>query len=159
MPALNYLNAMKNNNIDLNKININYSIEFAALSGSFIGGLGDYVNLFEPTATAVVNMGNACIVESIGKLSGEVPYTTFYARKSYLSKNKELMKKFTNALAKGIEFTLNNDSKTVANVILPSFPDTSLNDIATIINNYKKYDSWLSNPYTVSYTHLRAHET
>lgn len=147
MPALNFLNAMKNSNIDISKINVNYAVEFAALSGTFIGGVGDYVNLFEPTATSLVKVGNACIVESIGKLSGEVPYTAFYARKSYLEKNKELMKKFTKALSKGIEYTLNNDAKKVAEIILPQFPDSSLNDIETIINNYKKYDSWLNTPF------------
>ncbi len=147
MPALNFVNAMKNSNIDLSKIKVNYSIDFAALSGTFIGGLGDYVNLFEPTATSVVNMSNACIVESIGKLSGEVPYTAFYARKSYLTKNKDLLIQFTNALNKGLEYTLNHDSEDIANIILPEFPDTSLNDLKTIIDNYKKYDSWLPNPY------------
>ena len=147
MPALNFLNAMKNNNIDISKININYAVDFAALSGTFMGGVGDYVDLFEPTATNVVNNSNACIVESIGKLSGEVPYTAFYARKSYLEKNKDQLEKFTNAINKGLEFVKNNDSKTIAEIILPQFPDSSLNDIITIIDNYKKYDSWLENSF------------
>ena len=103
--------------------------------------------MFEPTATTVVNVTDACIVDSIGRLSGEVPYTAFYTRKSYLENNKELLRKFTNAIAKGLEFVSNNDSKTIANIILPQFPDSSLNDIVTIINNYKKYDSWLSTPF------------
>ena len=99
MPALNFLNAMKNSNIDVSKINVNYAVEFAALSGTFIGGVGDYVNLFEPTATSVVKLGNSCIVESIGKLSGEVPYTAFYARKSYLNnKYYQEKKKFFNEI-------------------------------------------------------------
>ena len=147
MPAVNFLNAMKNAGMDVNKINVNYSIDFASLSGSFIGGVGDYVNLFEPTATTVVNVSDACIVDSIGRLSGEVPYTAFYARKSYLEENEELLLGFTRAIAKGLEFVLNNDSKTTANVILPEFPDSALNDIITIIDNYKKYDSWLTTPY------------
>ena len=147
MPAVNFLNAMKNANIDVSKINVNYSIDFASLSGSFIGGIGDYVNLFEPTATTVVNVSDACIVESIGRLSGEVPYTAFYARKSYLEENTELLKGFTRAIKKGLEFVLENNSTTTAEVILPQFPDSALNDIITIIDNYKKYDSWLSSPY------------
>ena len=53
MPALNFLNALKNSNIDKNKIKINYSVEFAALSGAFIGGTGDFVNLFEHSATII----------------------------------------------------------------------------------------------------------
>ena len=147
MPAVNFLNAMKNANIDVSKINVNYSIDFASLSGSFIGGIGDYVNLFEPTATTVVNVSDACIVESIGRLSGEVPYTAFNARKSYLEENTELLKGFTRAIKKGLEFVLESDSTTTAEVILPQFPDSALNDIITIIDNYKKYDSWLSSPY------------
>lgn len=53
MPALNFLNALKKNNIDTNKININYAVEFSALSGSFIGGTGDFVNLFEHRETLI----------------------------------------------------------------------------------------------------------
>ena len=147
MPAVNFLNAMKNADIDVSKINVNYSIDFASLSGSFIGGIGDYVNLFEPTATTVVNVSDACIVDSIGRLSGEVPYTAFYARKSYLEENEELLRGFTRAIAKGLEFVLNNDSEITAKGILPQFPDSALNDIITIIDNYKEYDSWLNNPY------------
>lgn len=147
MPALNFLNAMKNSNIDTSKININYSIDFASLSGTFMGGVGDYVDLFEPTATSLVKLGDYCIVESIGKLSGEVPYTAFYTRKSYLEQNEDVLKKFTNAINKGLEYVKNNDSTEIAKVILPQFPDSSLNDIETIINNYKKYDSWLDNPF------------
>lgn len=147
MPALNFLNAIKNSNIDLSKINVNYAVDFASLSGSFIGGMGDFVDLFEPTATSVVKNSKACIVESIGKLSGEMPYTAFYARKSYLNKNNETLKDFTNAINKGLEFVKNNDAKTIAKVILPEFPDISLEDLTVIVDNYKKYDSWLSNPF------------
>ena len=147
MPALNFLNAIKNSNIDLSKINVNYAVDFASLSGSFIGGMGDFVDLFEPTATSVVKNSKACIVESIGKLSGEMPYTAFYARKSFLNKNNETLKDFTNAINKGLEFVKNNDAKTIAKVILPEFPDISLEDLTVIDDNYKKYDSWLSDPF------------
>ena len=147
MPALNFLNALKNEGIDPKDININYSIDFASLGGSFIGGLGDYVNLFEPTATALENEGQGYILTSIGMLSGEMPYTTFYARKSYINNNKEIIKSFTNAINRGLEFTLNNDANTVAKTILPQFPSLSLDDLTKIVENYKKADSWLLNPY------------
>lgn len=147
MPALNFLNAMKNSKIDTSKININYSIDFASLSGTFMGGVGDYVDLFEPTATSLVNLGDYCIVESIGKLSGEVPYTAFYTRKSYLEEKEDVLKKFTNAIYKGLLYVKEHDSKEIAEVILPQFPDSSLKDLEAIINNYKKYDSWLDTPF------------
>ena len=147
MPSLNFINALKNNNIDTNKIKLNYSIEFAALSGSFISGVGDYVNLFEPNATSLEKEGYGYVVESIGKLSGEVPYTAFYTRKSYLKNNKDLLIKFTNAINKGLKYVNENDSKKIAEVILPQFPDISKNSLTKIIDRYKKYDSWLENPF------------
>ena len=147
MPALNFLNALKNNNINPKDININYSVDFASLGGTFIGGLGDYVNLFEPTATALEKEGQGYILTSVGMLSGEMPYTTFYARKSYINNNKEIIEGFTNAINKGLNFTLNNDAKTVAQVILPQFPSISLDDLTKIVENYKKADSWLLSPY------------
>ena len=67
MPSLNFINALKNSNIDISKININYSVEFAALSGSFISGVGDYVNLFEPNATNLEKQEYGYVVESVGK--------------------------------------------------------------------------------------------
>ena len=47
MPALNFLNGIKNAHGDINKIKVNTSIDFASLSGSFIAGTGNFVNLFE----------------------------------------------------------------------------------------------------------------
>ena len=147
MPALNFLNALKNEGINPKDININYSIDFASLGGSFIGGLGDYVNLFEPTATSLEKEDQGYILTSIGMLSGEMPYTAFYARKSYIDNNEEIINRFTKAINKGLEFTLNNDSNTVAKVILPQFPSISLDDLTKIVENYKNADSWLLNPY------------
>ena len=51
MPALSFFKALENQGIDKNKVNINTSIEFAELSGTFIGGEGDFVNLFDDSAT------------------------------------------------------------------------------------------------------------
>lgn len=147
MPALNFLNALKNEGIDPKKININYSVDFAALSGTFIGGTGDFVNLFEPNALKLEQEGYGYVVESIGKLSGEMPYTAFYARKSYIEKNSDIMKGFARAINKGLKYTHDNDAKTIAKVILKQFPDTSLNDLTKLINRYKENDSWLQSTY------------
>lgn len=50
MPALNFLNALYNSNINENDMKINYSVDFASLSGAFISNEGDFVNLFEDNA-------------------------------------------------------------------------------------------------------------
>lgn len=103
--------------------------------------------LREPNATNLEKEGYGYVVESIGALSGEVPYTAFYARKSYLKDNKETLIKFTNAINKGLEYVKENKPEKIAEVILPQFPDMSKNSLTTIIDRYKNYDSWLENPY------------
>ena len=147
MPILNFQNALDNAKVDSKKININSSIDFASLTGSFIGGTGDFVNLFEPNATKLEREGLGYIVASIGEYSGEMPYTAFNARKSFINKNPEIIKNFTNAINDGLNFVKINNAKTIANAIIDEFPDTSLNDLKTIVERYKQADSWLETPY------------
>ena len=147
MPALNFLNALKKMNVDSKKIKLNYSVEFAALSGSFIGGMGDYVNLFEPTATKLEKEALGYVVASIGAYSGEMPYTTYYARKSYIENNKDIIDRFRKALNKGLEFVNNNNPEVVAEIIHNQFKDESLNNLATMIKRYKDYDCWYNDTH------------
>lgn len=148
MPALNFLNALKKEGIDESKININYSVDFASLSGAFIGSKEyHYVNLFEPNALKLENEGYGHVVASIGLLSGEMPYTTFYAKKSYIENNSDIINSFRNAINKGLKFVKENDEQTIAKSILKQFPDTSLNDLTKIVKRYKDADSFLESTY------------
>lgn len=145
MPALNFFNGIKNAKGDVSKINVNTSVDFASLSGTFIGGVGDFVNLFEPNATKLEKEGYGYVVGSVGELSGEMPYTAFYARKSYIDKNKDVIERFNNAINNGLAFIEDNTDREIAEIILSQFPDTSLNDVELIVKRYRDADSWLSN--------------
>lgn len=147
MPELNFENALKNAKIDKKEVNINTSVDFASLTSAFISGSGDFVNLFEPNATKLISMGYGYVVESIGKMSGEMPYTAFNAKKSYIEKNPETINKFTRAIAKGLVYVKENSNEKIANTIISQFPDTSINDLITIVKRYKEADSWLTTPH------------
>lgn len=150
MPEMTLEWVLKNNNIIPNKdVTIDTSIAFASMASAFIGGTGDFVSLFEPLATQVVNQGYGYKVASLGELGGIVPYTAYNARISYIENNKDIIKNFTKAIEKGIEFVHNNDSETIANVILKHFPDTSLKDLTNSVESYKQNDSW---PTTTTFT-------
>lgn len=147
MPVLNFENALINSNIDKNEVNINTSVEFSALSGSFIGGQGDFVNLFEPNATKLEKEGYGYVVGSVGMISGEVPYTAFNAKKSYIKNNKETIKNFNKAINEGLKYVKEHDEEDIANAIINQFPDSSINDVTTIVKRYKESDSWLENTF------------
>ncbi|MGN1338309.1 MAG: ABC transporter substrate-binding protein [Candidatus Coprovivens sp.] len=145
MPALNFLNGMKNNNMNINNININTSIDFANLTGTFLSGIGDYVNLFEPNALKLEKEGLGYVVGSVGQLSGEMPYTAFYSRKSYIENNKDTIKRFNKALNRGINYVKKHNVVDIAKVISNQFTDIELNDIEKIVQRYKDNDSWFDN--------------
>jgi NitT/TauT family transport system substrate-binding protein len=157
MPALNFLNALKNAGINQDEIKINTSVDFASLSGSFISGTGDYVNLFEPNATIMEKEGFGHVLESVGKLSGEFPYTVFYAKKSYLKDNEDTLKRFTTAIAKGLKYVEEHDSKTIAKAIKPQFKTTDEDQLAIMIERYKNADCWLKTPFITDKLYQNLH--
>lgn len=145
MPEMTFEWALRQNDIDPKKdLTIDTSIAFAAMQGAFIGGTGDFVTLFEPNATAVEKEGLGYIVAYVGTLGGEVPYTAYNARKSYIENNPKIIKGFTKAIDKGLKFVLENEPEIIANVIINFFPDTSMNDLTTMIKRYKENDAWRS---------------
>lgn len=143
MPLMTFRWALENQGINPDKdVTIDDSIAFSAMGGTFISGVGDFVNLFEPTALELEKQGYGYVVASLGELGGIVPYTSYSARISYIENNKETIKKFTNAIQKGLDFVHTNDSETIAKSILSFFPDTSLTDLKEVVKRYKEQESW-----------------
>ncbi len=126
---------------------IDTSIEFAAMSGAFIGGNGDFVSLFEPNALQLEKQGYGYVVASLGELGGVVPYTSYNTKKSYLEANKDVIEGFTKAIQKGLDYVHNHTASDIADIILDYFPDTSRDDLETIIQRYKDIDSWFTTTY------------
>lgn len=147
MPALNFLNALDKLGISTDNIKINYDVDYASLSGAFIGGNGDFVNLFEPNASNIEKNGYGYIVESIGKNEETMPYTAFYTTKSFLDNNKETLKKYNNALNKGLEYIKKHNSHDIAMIIKNQFSDIDTKDLEKYIDNYKDIDSWYDNTF------------
>lgn len=147
MPAMTLEYAINQGGLNTSKLNFDTSYDFSATSGAFIGGDGDFVALFEPTATNLVKQGYGHIVASVGELGGVVPYTAYNARKSYIEKNEDVMKGFSNAINKALEYTHNHTAKEVAENISTYFPDSSINDLEVMVQNYMNIDAWFDNTY------------
>lgn len=147
MPLMNFVYALKNEGIKPEEVKINTNVEFAALAGAYIGKQAKFVNLFEPTALKMENENYGCVLDSIGKHAGDVPYTVFNTTKSYLEENGKIIKKFNKALNKGLEFVKENKPSVIANAIYEQFPDNSINEIETIVKRYKEAGAWWDNTY------------
>lgn len=123
------------------------SIQFALMAGSFTSGNGDYVTIFEPTASMIEAEGKGYILASIGQESGEIPYTAYFANKSFLEKNPALIQRFVNAIYKAQIWVKQSSAKDIANVIAPSFPDTDIGILESSIQRYKDIEAYALTPF------------
>lgn len=143
MPEMTFVWGLMQNNIDPTKdLNIDTSVAFAAMEGAFIGGNGDFVTLFEPNATSVEKQGLGHIVAYVGTLGGEVPYTAYNAKKSFIENNENTILSFSKAIDKGLKFVEEKSPKEIAKSIISYFPDTKFEDLTTMIQRYKENDAW-----------------
>ena len=125
---------------------VDTSVQFNMMAGAFTGGNGDYVALFEPTATEVELAGQGYVLCSIGEESGEIPYTAYFAAESYLENQSDVVQKFTNAVAKGQQWVQNHTDLEVAQAIADQFPDTDLAVLEQVSARYRSIGAWKTVP-------------
>ena len=149
MPAM-ILQYILNNKGYTNGVNItmDYTIQFSALAPAFTGGTGDFVPLFEPVASQVELEGKGYIVSAIGHDSGEIPYTCYSASQQFIIKNGDKLEKFLRAVWKGVQYVSTHSASECASLVAPYFEGTQLSLITRAIDNYKKYDMWMTTPVT-----------
>lgn len=129
--------------IDLEVID---SIQFNLMGGAFEGGTGDYVTLFEPTATEFEKAGKGYVVANVGLESGNVPYTVYLAQQEALTTDAELLEKFLRAIYKAQRWILTASDAEIAEAMVPFFPDSSVESLMIVANSYRSTDSWKSEP-------------
>lgn len=159
VPEMTFEWALKQHGINPKKdLTIDTSIAFAAMQGAFIGGTGDFVTLFEPNALQVEKQGFGYVVASIGELGGEVSYTAYNARKSYIKDHPKVIEAFTDAINKGLKFVHEKSNEEIANSIYKFFPDLTLNELTLIVKRYKDQDTWFKTTALTEKTFNRLQE-
>lgn len=125
-------------------ITLNFDIQFNLTAAAFEGGTGDYCTLFEPTASEFEKAGKGYVVASVGKDSGEVPYTCFMALKTYIDNNTETVEKFTKAIYKAINFLQTATEEECVAALKNQFPGIEDESIVASIKRYVEIDAWVN---------------
>ncbi len=151
-PEMTLEYVLKTNGLDIGvddeskTVNVRTDIQFAAMGGSFLSGEGDFVTLFEPTATQFEKEGKGYILTAIGEHSGNIPFTAYSATKSYMEANPDVIQRFTNAVYRGQQFVAHNSAEDIAPLLQPFFEEISLEDMITVVQRYKDINAWDANP-------------
>ena len=147
MPLMTLEYVLKQHGLEPGKdVEVIDSIQFNLMAGAFEGGTGDYVTLFEPTATNMENAGKGYITANIGLESGEVPYTAFMMTRKMLKNEPETAEKFLKALYKAQQWVKKASDNEIAVAIEPFFPDTDIKSLEIVAKSYRETDSWMYDP-------------
>ncbi|WP_342042640.1 ABC transporter substrate-binding protein [Bacillus sp. OTU2372] len=138
---------LKKHGIDPHKdLTLIQNVDYANIANAFASGTGEFVQLFEPTASIFEKQGKGYIVASFGKESGHVPYTTFMAKQSYIKENSDTVEKFTRAIYKAQQWVQTHSSEEVAKAVMTYFPDTDIDIMTTVVDRYKSQGSFATDP-------------
>ena len=147
VPYMTLEYVLKKNGLTPGKdVTLDDSIKFDLMAGAFASGNADYVTLFEPTASLTEQEGKGYVVTSVGEAAGEIPYTAYFAKKSYIENNKTTIQGVTNAIYKGEQWVKEHTSKEIAEAIVSFFPDTDVELLTAAVQSYKDIDAWNETP-------------
>lgn len=142
-PAMSLEYALNKNNLfNGQNVTLNFDVQFNLTAAAFIAGTGDYVTMFEPTASEYVREGKAYIVASVGEESGEAPFTCFMTKKQYFENNKDLLKRFLTAMYNAFRYIEETPVDKIADILIDQFPSTTKQSIIDSLNSYISIDAW-----------------
>ncbi len=147
VPYMTLEHVLRKNGVDPAKdVTLDTGVQFSMMTAAFTGGTGDYVTAFEPTGSMLEAEGKGYIVASVGEASGDIPYTAYFAKKSYMEKNSDLIQRFTNAVYKGHQWVATHTAEEIAEAVADSFPDTEFDLLVKAVESYQSIDAWNDDP-------------
>ncbi len=148
VPYMALEHVLRQNGIDpATDTTLDNSVQFSMMTAAFTGGTGDYVTAFEPTASMLQQEGKGYIVASVGEAAGDIPYTAYFAKKSYIAENGDLIQRFTNAVYKGQQWVATHTAAEIAQTVAEFFPDTSMELLTASVESYQSIDAWNTDPF------------
>ncbi|MBW5448711.1 ABC transporter substrate-binding protein [Cohnella sp. CFH 77786] len=122
------------------------NIAAPAMVGAFTNGQGDFIQVFEPVASMLVNTGKAYYAASLGESYGTFPETSFVATSDFIRDRPDVIQGFVNAVAKGQRWLGKASPDEIADALMPYFEGTSKELILASVERYKKQDTWPAVP-------------
>jgi NitT/TauT family transport system substrate-binding protein len=138
---------LRKNGLDPQKdLVLDSSVQYALMTAAFTAGTGDYFTCFEPTASMLEAEGKGYIVAAVGDGAGEIPYTAYFAKKSYIEENQDLIAAFTRAVYKGQQWVKTHSAEEIAKTVASFFPDTDLALLTASAQSYRDIGAWCDTP-------------
>lgn len=125
------------------------NIAATAMAGAFASGQGDYIQLYEPVASTLIQQGKAYYAASLADF-GPYPETSYVATSDYIAKHPDIIRKFTNAVAEGTQWLNTASDDEIVKALKPFFDGTPDDILLQSIKRYKEQETWPTSPLLTS---------
>ncbi|WP_249226764.1 ABC transporter substrate-binding protein [Alicyclobacillus mengziensis] len=133
-------------NYDLKKkgvqANVITNIGPSAMVGAFESGKANFIQVYEPVASQLIQSGKAYYDASVGQAIGTYPETAFEATSSYIKSHPQVIQDWTDAIYQATQYIDTHSANQVATAIAPYFTGTPTSLIASSIQRYQKLHAW-----------------
>jgi NitT/TauT family transport system substrate-binding protein len=137
-PQLFFEYILKQKGVDSETIkSIVTNIAPPAREGAWLSGEGDFGIFNEPSTENLARAGRIHVLASIGKELGAAENTDFFAKKSWIEKNRDVAQKFTNSIARAQAWMKAATEAQIAAALAPHFPGLPPDITVDVIKRYR----------------------
>jgi NitT/TauT family transport system substrate-binding protein len=127
--------------IDLTAIRFIRDLELSTMMRLWRGGFGDFFLTNQPVAEALLDDGYKVAV-TMAQLGGRVPWSVYYARRTYLQSSRSLIVAFVRALSRAHRWMRDQAGPDVAELIAMDFPEIAAKGLNAAIRRMMDSEVW-----------------
>lgn len=146
MPWASFQFALRNNGVPVESLELLHGLSLQEAVDAFRSGPADYIHLPEPAAEQLLADGVGQLAVALGKINGNIAYSSFAATNSYLNSRPDVIHRFIAGYSKALAWLEAATPEQVCDAIKQFFPETAPELITASVARYKDQDNWPSSP-------------
>jgi NitT/TauT family transport system substrate-binding protein len=136
---------LRRHGVDPARVTFVRTLHGADAVAAFRVGAGDFLEVGEPAAEALVDAG-LHLVASMGEATGPVPFSSYMTTADRLRRDRALVAAFTRAAVRALRWVARHDADTIAECIAPSFADVPERWRRRAVARYREQGTWATDP-------------
>ena len=140
------LTVLRKQGVDPARVRIERTLPVTEAVAAFRAGHGDFLETGQPFTEILLREGAAHLAASMGDATGPLPFSSYMTTTAALTERRELLVRFTRALARAQRWLAGATAAEVAALIAPAFPDVAPAVRQAAVARYLAQSTWAADP-------------
>lgn len=130
--------------LDPDRVHAVADVPLGRIAAAFRDGAADFVLTQAHVAEELLRGGDALLLRSMAEEAGALPYSSYFCRSDYLTRNEESLRPFVRAHVDALNWIAQHDGAEVWDVIAPAFAGEDQALLRTATERYHAAGTWSS---------------